>query len=194
MRVSKEVMADHRVAILKAAASLLRSHGFEGVSVAEIMGKVGLTHGGFYGHFSSKEELIARALERLLVESTSKWEAVMEQAEGDPVEAFAKSYLSIRHFTAQDEGCLFPTLGADLARLPAEVRLNLERPLSSFFDRIGRFFRGRSAREKRHAAIATMASLIGAVVLSQIVEDDRLSTEILDSVSASLARQSVVTV
>ena len=188
MRVSKEVMADHRVAILEAAASLFRARGFEGVSVAELMKKAGLTHGGFYGHFESKEDLIAQALERLLVQSTSKWEAVMETAEGDPVEAFTQSYLSMRHMTAQGEGCLFPALGADLARLPAGVRFNFARPLSSFFDRIGRFFHGKSAREKRRAAMATMASLVGAVVLSQIVEDEALSKEILGSVSAPLTR------
>ncbi len=187
MRVSKEVMADHRTQILDAAAQLFRARGFEGVSVAELMKQAGLTHGGFYGHFSSKEDLIARALERLLLQSTKKWENVMEQADGDPIVAFAKSYLGMAHRSG--EGCLFPTLGADLARLPADTRVNFAKPLSSFFESIAKFFRGKSHKDRRQASIVAFASLIGAVVLAQAVEDKSFSNEMLEAVSASLAKQ-----
>ena len=81
MKVSKEKMAEHREEIIASAAKRFRERGFEGISVAELMKEVGLTHGGFYGHFASKEELVALASERAMSDSRNRWEqAVVQKA------------------------------------------------------------------------------------------------------------------
>jgi len=85
VRVSREKMAEHREKIISSAAKRFRERGFEGVSVADLMKQVELTHGGFYGHFESKEELISLAAERALRDSTAKWEHTLEGAKNDPL-------------------------------------------------------------------------------------------------------------
>src|SRR5271170_3287736 len=97
MKVSKQKMAEHREQIIAAAAKRFREQGFDGISVADLMKEVGLTHGGFYGHFTSKEELVALASLRAMSDSAAKWQKVIDGAPGDPLEALAESYLSQRH-------------------------------------------------------------------------------------------------
>ena len=94
MKVSKETMAEHREWIITAAARRFREHGFDGVSVADIMKEVGLTHGGFYGHFSSKDELVALASLRAMTEAIAKWQKVIDEAPGDRLETLV-DFLSI---------------------------------------------------------------------------------------------------
>src|SRR5579863_964901 len=90
MKVSKEVMAGHREQIIAVAARRYRERGFDGISVADLMKEVGLTHGGFYRHFSSKEELIALSSLRAMNETAARWKKIIDEASGDPLEALAK--------------------------------------------------------------------------------------------------------
>ena len=83
MKVSREQAAQNRDRVVEGAARLFRERGFEGVGVADLMKKAGLTHGGFYGHFSSKEDLIAEASARALTRSLALWSEVAERASGD---------------------------------------------------------------------------------------------------------------
>src|ERR1700677_1340895 len=98
MKVTKEAMAEHREQIITAAAKRFREGGFDNVSVGDIMKEVGLTHGGFYGHFSSKDELVALASLRAMIESIAKWQKVVDEAAGDRLDTFVDSYLSLRHY------------------------------------------------------------------------------------------------
>src|SRR5688500_1127123 len=105
MKVSKEQAAQHRERILEAAAQRFRERGFEGIGVADLMKEAGLTHGGFYGHFSSKEDLIAEASARALAQSLARWGKVADRASGDPLSALAGAYLATRHRdNARSEG------------------------------------------------------------------------------------------
>ena len=94
MKVSREQAAQNRERILDAAAQLFRERGFEGIGVADLMKEAGLTHGGFYGHFSSKEDLIAQASARELTRSLAHWSKLAERASGDPLSAVADAYLT----------------------------------------------------------------------------------------------------
>ena len=105
MKVSKEQMAENRARILDAAAALFRERGFAGIGVADLMKAAGLTHGGFYGHFASKEELMARASERALAGSLGGWRGLVEHAPDDALRRIVRSYLSEAHRDHPEQGC-----------------------------------------------------------------------------------------
>ena len=122
MKVSREQAAQNRERIVEAAAQLFRERGFEGIGVADLMKEAGLTHGGFYGHFSSKEDLIAEASARALTRSLALWSKLAERASGDPLSAIAGAYLTSRHRDNPGAGCLLAALGPDVSRQGPAVR------------------------------------------------------------------------
>ena len=186
MRVTRERAQANREKILDAAARLFRERGYDGVGVADIMKRAGLTHGGFYGHFGSKDYLAAEITARVLV--ADDW---LEQLTGkaDPSLAEAvRSYLSQAHRDDPGRGCLFAALGSDVARQPKVVRHAFTEGLRKRIDGFRRLMPGRSAAARRQRAIATLAGLVGALVLARAVDDPRLSDEILAATATSIAR------
>jgi TetR/AcrR family transcriptional regulator, transcriptional repressor for nem operon len=105
MKVSREQAAQNRERIVETAAQLFRERGFEGIGVADLMKEAGLTHGGFYGHFSSKEDLIAEASSRALMRSLAVLSKVAERAAGDPLAAQCHRLRARRCRSARDAGC-----------------------------------------------------------------------------------------
>src|SRR5258708_11109280 len=97
MKVSREEAAENREKILASAAKLFRERGIDGVSLVDIMKAAGLTHGGFYGQFKSKEDLVAQAFARAISNKRQAWMQVVEQAEGNPFKALADTYLHEQH-------------------------------------------------------------------------------------------------
>ena len=122
MKVSREQAAQNRERILDAAAQLFRERGFEGIGVADLMKEAGLTHGGFYGHFSSKDDLIAQASARELTRSLAHWSKVGERASGDRLSAIAAVYLTSTHRDNPGAGCVLAALGPDVSRQGPAVR------------------------------------------------------------------------
>ena len=116
MKVSRAQAAQNRERILDAAAQLFRERGFEGIGLADLMKKAGLTHGGFYGHFSSKDDLIAQASARELTRSLAYWNEVGERASGDRLSAVAAVYLTGTHRDNPGSGCVLAALGPDVSR------------------------------------------------------------------------------
>ena len=188
MNVSRKKMAEHREQILAAAAKRFREHGFDGISVADLMKEAGLTHGGFYGHFSSKEELVALASLRAMGETVAKWEKVVDEAPGNPLEALAKSYLSLRHHDHPETGCLLAALGSELARQPSSVRDAVREGQQQFFALLTRIVPGQTKAARKKKAIAVLATMIGGMVLARTVSDPQLRQEILETVAASIPR------
>lgn len=186
MKVSKQKMAEHREQIITAAAKRFREKGFDGIGVADLMKEVGLTHGGFYGHFGSKEELIGLASQRALRETTKKWEKVIEDAPDKPLEAFAKFYLSRRHQVHPETGCLFAALGGELLRQPRPVREAVMEEQLIIFDLLSRIVPGKTKAAKRKQAIVVLAGLIGGMILARSMPDAALSEEILETVSSAV--------
>jgi TetR/AcrR family transcriptional repressor of nem operon len=188
MKVSKEKMAEHREQILAAAANRFREHGFDGISVADLMKEVGLTHGGFYGHFSSKEELVALASLRAMSETVAKYQKVVDEATGDPLEAVANNYLSLRHHDHPETGCLLAALGSELARQPASIRDAVTEGEQKFLALLARIVPGRTKAARKKAAIAALATMIGGIILARTVSDSELRQTILEAVAASIPR------
>ena len=118
MKVSREQAGENRERILDAAAASFRARGFDGIGVADLMKKAGLTHGGFYGHFASKDDLIAQACRKAQSQSLARWQKRRSQAprEGkqSALKAIYSAYLSRRHILEPESGCLLPALGTEL--------------------------------------------------------------------------------
>lgn len=186
MKVSKQKMAEHREQIIAAAAKRFRENGFDGISVADLMKEAGLTHGGFYGHFSSKEELVGEASKRALRETAEKWAKVIEEAPDKPLDALAKYYLSARHQAHPGTGCLFASLGSELGRQSRSVKEKVMQE-QLILDLFSRIVPGKTAAAKRKRAIVAYAELIGGMILARSVPDAAFSEEILKTVSAALA-------
>jgi TetR/AcrR family transcriptional regulator, transcriptional repressor for nem operon len=184
MKVSREQALENRERIVEAAAQLFRERGFEGIGVADLMKEAGLTHGGFYGHFESKEELMARACEKAFEESHARWRRRVERADGKPLAALAKGYLSAAHRDNPGAGCIIAAVGPDASRHGARVRRSITAWLRSAFDELAPLVPGRGAAARRRRAIATYASWVGAMVIARAVDDRALSDEILASVYA----------
>ena len=170
VRVTREQAAANREKILEIAGALFRERGFDGIGVADIMKRAGLTHGGFYGHFASKDDLAAEITARVL--GRSGW---MER-------------LSPRHRDDPGRGCLFAALGSDVVRQPRSVRRAFTEGLRLRVDALARLAPGRSAAVRRQKALATMAELVGALILSRAVDDPKFSDEILEAAATSLGR------
>jgi TetR/AcrR family transcriptional repressor of nem operon len=185
MKVTREEAAASRERILESAARLFRERGLDGIGVADVMRDAGLTHGGFYGHFDSKDELKAAACERSLTRSIAKWTRFIE-TEKAPVAAIAKGYLSTDHRDDPGHGCAIAALGGDVGREGPAVRREYTKGLRSLLDLLASVSSGATRAARRRRAIATYASLVGALVLARAVEDPALSDDILRSVRACL--------
>ncbi|MCE1190755.1 MAG: TetR/AcrR family transcriptional regulator [Acidovorax sp.] len=189
MKVSKEQMAENRERILDAAAQLFREKGFDGIGVADLMKSAGLTHGGFYGHFASKDELMAQASARALQRLQSAWAALAREAAAqgqEPLAAIEAAYLSPRHRDAPGQGCLLAALGSDTARQGPAVRRAVTEGVRAQLDGLAGLVPGRTKAAKRQRALADYASLVGAMVLARAVDDPALSDEILHAAAAAL--------
>src|SRR5713101_1759329 len=120
MKVTREQAAANREKIVAVASTLFRKHGFDGIGVADIMKTAGLTHGGFYGHFESKDDLAAEACARAL--RLEWWKSAAESSKADGLEAIVTRYLSPQHRSDRSHGCLFAAVGSDIVRQPRAVR------------------------------------------------------------------------
>ncbi len=188
MKVSREQAAQNRERILDAAARLFRERGFEGIGVADTMKAAGLTHGGFYGHFSSKEDLIAQACARAFSRSHQRWSRRAGSTPDDPLSSIIRSYLTPRHRDDPGTGCALAALGPDVARHGPGVRRAVTEGLRSAFNLLSGLVPGKSETARRQKAIGTYASLVGAMIMARAVGDPALSQEILDAVRAFVSR------
>ncbi len=187
MKVSREQMAANRQRLLDIASRRFRERGFDAVSVAEVMREAGLTHGGFYGHFASKEALAAEAATHALLQTAARWTATLENRGMEGLERLVDAYLSRRHLDAAGSGCAVATLGPEMARQEAPVRAAFAAGLEQLIDALAGFMPGADAAERRSRALPLMAQMVGAIVLARAFGGGVQATEILESVRKAIA-------
>ncbi|SMH54788.1 TetR/AcrR family transcriptional regulator [Mesorhizobium australicum] len=175
MRVSREQMAENRARILDAAGRLFREKGFDAVGVAEVMKAAGLTHGGFYGHFDSKDDLVAQALAHALASSGG--------GSGD-LRTYLDAYLSPEHRDNAADGCPTAGLAAETRHQTPAARAAMAKGLGSQIERIGKGLPGGDTGERRRAAIGSWAAMVGAMILARSIDDPALSEEVLKETRA----------
>ena len=173
MRVSREKAAENRERIVETASRLFREKGVDGVGIDAIMSGAGLTHGGFYGHFASKDDLVAEAVARALER------AAEHQSDYADLSGLVAGYLSERHLADRAGGCAIAALGADLARQGDGARHSLTAYVRAQLEHIIRLLKNGPKARRRRRAIATLAGMVGALTLARAVDDPTLAREIL---------------
>lgn len=190
MKITKAQSQENRARIVENASVMFREHGYDGVSVADLMGAAGLTHGGVYKHFASKADLMAET-------AASGISQIINQAGGGNIQQFIDFYTSREHRDGRSGGCTMAALSGDAARQSADIKATFAAGIESILDTVerGRVLGDGDQDKVRAKAIDMFAHLLGAVVLSRACPDDSpLADEILDvcrrQILASLATTS----
>lgn len=162
--------------IVDVAARAIRGSGYHGTGVADIMKAAGLTHGGFYAHFPSREALLAEAADRAGFESV---QSLQRQAAGSSgpqaLQAMIQAYLSKEHMEGVETGCHVAALGSEMPRQGPEVRHAATRRLKETIDLIARQFPDWGQPAAHERALVTLATMVGTIVLARAVDDPKLS-------------------
>jgi AcrR family transcriptional regulator len=162
--------------IVGTAARAIRRSGYDGTGVADVMKEAGLTHGGFYAHFKSREEMLAEAADRAGADTVARLGRVAAAAPPQKaLEAILRAYLSKEHMDGVETGCAAAALGSELPRQSPQVRRAATRRMKEMIDLVARQSPdwGRPGAHER--ALVTLATAVGALILSRAVDDPKLS-------------------
>jgi TetR/AcrR family transcriptional regulator, transcriptional repressor for nem operon len=180
MRYPVEQKAETHEKLLDAAAQSFREHGFEGQAVARLMKDVGLTHGGFYRHFESKEDLYVDAIARgFQAAADGMVQAAAKAPKGEQLRTIIERYLSIEHLDDPGGGCVLSTLAAEIARQRPAVRARINVAMKSYRERLLPFFPGNDDAEKRRQFIVLFPAMAGVLMTARAMTDLAERKEVL---------------
>ena len=188
MRASREVMAQRHDDIISQTAKMLRQRGIGGTSLADLMAAAGLTHGGFYKHFASKDVLVAEATERIFAEINARFEArVHSQGAKAALKAYVTEYLMMSHVRRPELGCPIPSFGPDVGREDEVIRATFTDGMKTTLSLVSD---GLSCpqSERRGKAIELLSLLTGAVLMARAIDDAKLVNEIIASTRKRAAK------
>lgn len=174
--------------IVDVASRAIRRSGYQGIGVAALMKEAGLTHGGFYAHFASRDALLAEVADRAGADSVAALERIAAGApRGRGLEALLRAYLSKSHEKAVETGCPVAALGSEMPRQAPEVRRAATRRIKELIDLVGRQSPDWGEPGAHERALVTVATMLGALVLSRAVDDPRLSDSLREAALKSLS-------
>lgn len=182
---SKEVTHDR---IVDAAARAIRRSGYNGTGVADIMKDAGLTHGGFYAHFPSREAMLAEAADRAGSESVAMMERIAAKLpQQQALPAMLQAYLSKEHLEGIETGCAAAALGSEMPRQTPEVRRAATRRIKEMIDLVARHSPDWGQPGAHERALVTVATMVGALMLARAVDEPKLSDGLRESALRHLA-------
>src|SRR3954471_23051408 len=182
MRYSKDHKQETHARIVKKAAVRLREKGAHGIGVADLMKEAGLTHGGFYAHFDSREELVIEAFAYAMDRSTERWRKLAEDMPPERrLAIIADSYLTRTHRDDPGHGCAVPALGAEIARESPRTRKAFAAAGEQMIDMLADQTPDLPREAARRQAMASLATMMGTLVLARIAGNGEFSDEILDA-------------
>lgn len=168
--------------IVGAAARATRRTGYNGTGVADIMKAVGLTHGGFYAHFASREAMLAEAADRAGGESVAALTSVAAAAPPqEALRSMIRAYLSKEHVAGVETGCPVAALGSEMPRQAPKVRRAATRRIKEVIDVVARHSPNQGEPRAYEHALVTVATMVGALVLARAVDDPRLSAALREA-------------
>jgi TetR/AcrR family transcriptional repressor of nem operon len=180
MRYSREHKLETHARIVKKASVRLREKGAHGVGVADLMKEAGLTHGGFYAHFDSREALVIEAFAYAMDRSTERWRKLAEEIPPEKrLATIVNSYLTPVHRDDPGHGCAVPTLGAEIARESPRTRRAFAAKLEQMVDMLAEQIPDVPVKAARKQAMAAVATMMGTLVLARIAGNGEFSDEIL---------------
>lgn len=183
---SKAAKSDSRKRILEIAGRRFREQGIEGLGIAALMEEAGLTHGGFYRHFDSRDELVAEAIAAALQQNAGRMTRAVGRTRSDPLHGLLDRYLSVAHRDSPGEGCTVAALAADVARGSEVARATYTAHVRDFLALIGESLGGGTTKATKRQAILTLSAMVGALTLARAVNDEVLSAELLESTLRAL--------
>ena len=168
--------------LIEEASAAIRQHGPDNISVAGIMTKVELTHGGFYAHFKSKDDLIAQAITYMLEERTEAFKKRLEGADISTALAYyIDTYLSTMHRDMRDKGCVVVALNGDIARMSDAVKIRFEQGIESTINILSNILMTLNKPDPKTLAASVLAEMVGAVAISRTLSDSKLSEWLLNN-------------
>jgi TetR/AcrR family transcriptional repressor of nem operon len=180
MRYSKEHKQETHARIVRKASVRLREKGAHGVGVADLMKEAGLTHGGFYAHFDSRDALLIEAFAHAMDRSTERWRKMLsETAPEKRLSAMVENYLTPAHRDDPGQGCTVPALSADIARESPKTRKAFAGKLEQMIDMMAEQIPDVPRKTARKQAAATLATMMGTLVLARVAGSGELSDDIL---------------
>lgn len=182
MRYTAEHKKETRDRILRAASRKVRGSGGKGVAIADLMGELDLTHGGFYRHFGSKEELLVEAVAKGFEEVAAKqaW-AVANGQPGRELRSIIELYLSPEHCANPADGCPLAALTSEIARYPRSLRLKIDRALREHLKAIVRFLPGENEAERERNCLILFSGMAGALNLARSMADRERRESMLEA-------------
>ncbi len=189
MKKSRAETAETRRRIIKAAAAEFRRNGIHATGLAEVMAAAGMTQGGFYRHFASKDQLIAEACAEAMTSAITVTQTAPGKTDGKTgLEAIVENFLSTDHRNNQLEGCPLVGLGIELARADDDTRAAASEGFVKLVDMIAKQVPGTSPEMAKARAIFALCAMVGAVTMSRVVADPNLSATILQEARTRLAK------
>ncbi len=186
MRVSRVQAEENRQTVINVASRLFRERGFDGIGLKDLMESAGLTQGAFYKQFASKDDLAAQASKRALESASRRWAAAAAANPTDPLGAVIAFYLSMEHREEKMDGCPIVALGSDAARQGVDVKASFEAGIKEYLELLGSWVGDADGEEPSGKAMAILSTIVGAVVLSRAVNDERLSKQFLQAAAESV--------
>lgn len=178
--------AQSRERILTEAAAQVREAGLESVSVGKLMRSVNLTHGGFYGHFESRSDLLAQALERALADGAAASRAAADPSRPQNFDTLVRGYLSRTHRDSRKSGCAIAALASDVARADEPSRAVMEAAIERLIARVGASL-GDADADTDAEALFAVSAMVGGLLLSRVFTDPKRSDAMLKAVKDGLA-------
>jgi TetR/AcrR family transcriptional regulator, transcriptional repressor for nem operon len=180
MRYRPEHKAEVHQKIVKDASRRLRAEGMNGAAVAAVMRDTGLTHGGFYKHFESKDDLLLESLSEAFREMGDNMIRAAEQAHPEPAwKAIVKAYLSLEYCDHVERGCPLTALAPELARVDKKMRGQIFPELVKYKDRMVPFMPGRRTAEKERAFFAIFSTMVGATDIARMLPEPAMREKVL---------------
>jgi len=186
MRVSRIQAAENRQSVINVASRLFREHGFDGIGLKDLMEGAGLTQGAFYKQFASKDDLAAQASKRALESASRRWSAAAAANPKDPLGAVIAFYLSTEHREEKMDGCPIVALGSDAARQGSDVKASFEAGIKAHLELLSGLIGETDGEEPNGKAMAILSTMVGALILSRTVNDERLSKRFLQAAAKSV--------
>jgi len=186
MKKSKVEAAETRRRILKAARQEFCRNGIQATGLSELMAAAGLTHGGFYKHFRSKDQVVAEALASGLCAFVNETEASPVPPGKKGLAAIVESYLSIEHRDDPAHGCPLAALGGELVHTDGSIRESASRGFTELVDHIAKQFPRTKPEVAKARALFILSAMVGALTMARMVTDPALSAAILDQAKKSL--------
>jgi TetR/AcrR family transcriptional regulator, transcriptional repressor for nem operon len=186
MRVSRIQAEENRQTVINVASRLFRERGFDGIGLKDLMKGAGLTQGAFYKQFASKEDLAVQASSRAFESAFRRWSAAVEANPEDPFGAVLAFYLSIDHREEKMDGCPIVALGSDAARQSSDVKASFEAGIRAHLEILGRLIGETDGEEANGKAMAILSTIVGALTLSRVVNDEGLSKRFLQAAAKSV--------